>query len=109
MGRVFSRMISEEEAKLSILARNQERLNVTLSELSGDGHTTIVCDITNEDQVKEVVSLMSPFDGVVFCAGISEYVPVKFVTTEKIERIFQTNYFGHISSSQSVLKALKHI
>ncbi len=104
MGRVFSRMISEEGATLSILARNEERLNTTLSELSGEGHTKVVCDITNEDQVKEAVSQMTPLDGVVFCAGISEYVPVKFVSTEKIEKIFQTNYFGHISVLRMLLK-----
>lgn len=104
MGRVFSRMISEEGATLSVLARNEERLNDTLSELTGDGHTKVVCDITNEDQVKEAVSQLAPLDGVVFCAGISEYVPVKFVSTEKIEKIFQTNYFGHISVLRMLLK-----
>lgn len=104
MGRVFSRMISEEAAILTILARNEVRLNETLSELLGDGHATVVCDITNEEQVKEVVNQLTPFDGVVFGAGISEYVPVKFVTTEKIERIFQTNYFGHISLLRMLLK-----
>ena len=104
MGRVFSRMISEEGATLSILARNEERLNATLSELVGEGHTKVVCDITNEEQVKEAISQLSPLDGIVFCAGISEYVPVKFVSTEKIEKIFQTNYFGHISVLRILLK-----
>lgn len=104
MGRVFSRMISEEGATLSILARNVERLNVTLSELTGEGHSKVICDITDENQVKEVVNQLSPLDGVVFCAGISEYVPIKFVSTEKIERIFQTNYFGHISLLRMLLK-----
>ena len=104
MGRVFSKMISEEGATISVLARNEERLSATLFELSGEGHTKVVCDITNEDQVKEAVSQMSPLDGIVFCAGISEYVPVKFVTAEKLERIFQTNYFGHISLLRMLLK-----
>ena len=104
MGRVFARMISAEGATLSILARNEERLDATLSELSGKGHHKVVCDITDEEQVKNAVSQMSVLDGVVFCAGISEYVPIKFVSTEKIERIFQTNYFGHISVIRMLLK-----
>lgn len=104
MGRVFSRMISEEGAKLTILARNEERLNATISELKGEGHNKVICDITNEEQIKEVVPSIEPLDGVVFCAGISEYVPVKFVTTEKMEKIFQTNYFGHISLLRMLLK-----
>ena len=104
MGRVFARMISKEGATLSILARNEERLNATLSELSGEGHNKVVCDITDEEQVKNAISQLTSFDGIVFCAGISEYVPVKFVSTEKIERIFQTNYFGHISVIRMLLK-----
>ena len=104
MGRVFARMISAEGAALSILARNEERLDATLAELSGEGHTKIVCDITDEDQVNDAISHLAPLDGVVFCAGISEYVPVKFVSTEKIERIFRTNYFGHISLLRMLIK-----
>lgn len=104
MGRVFARMISEEGATLSVLARNEERLNATLAELTGDGHSKVVCDITNEEQVKETVNQISSLDGVVFCAGISEYVPVKFVSMEKIDKIFQTNYFGHISLLRMLLK-----
>lgn len=104
MGRVFARMISAEGATLSILARNEERLDATLTELSGEGHHKVVCDITDEEQVKNAVSQLTALDGVVFCAGISEYVPVKFVSSEKIERIFQTNYFGHISVIRMLLK-----
>lgn len=104
MGRVFARMISAEGATLSILARNEERLDATLTELAGEGHHKVVCDITDEEQVKNAVSQLTALDGIVFCAGISEYVPVKFVSTEKIERIFQTNYFGHISVIRMLLK-----
>ena len=104
MGRVFARMISEEGATLSILARNEERLDTTLNELSGEGHHKVVCDITDEEQVKNAISQLAALDGIVFCAGISEYVPVKFISTEKIERIFRTNYFGHISVIRMLLK-----
>lgn len=104
MGRVFSKMVSEEGARLTILARNEERLDATLDALSGKGHTKVICDITDEEQIKKVASNLEAFDGIVFCAGISEYVPVKFVTQEKLEKIFRTNYFGHISLLRMLLK-----
>lgn len=104
MGHVFSKMISDEGGTLIILARNAERLDETLSELTGTGHSKVICDITDEEQVKEAVNQMTALDGVVFCAGISEYLPIKFVTTEKIEKIFHTNYFGHISVLRMLLK-----
>mgnify|MGYP001060439333 CR=1 FL=1 len=104
MGRVFSQMIAKEGASVTLLARNEERLQQTLVSLEGEGHDYLVCDLTNEDQVKEAIGKMSAFDGVVFCAGVNDYVPVKFIKQEKIDRIFQTNYFSEIILTQMLVK-----
>ena len=104
MGRVFSQMIAKEGAIVTIVARNEERLQQTLDSLDGKGHDYKVCDLTDENQMKNIISNMTPIDGVVFCAGINDYVPVKFLKQEKIDRIFQTNYFSEILLTQMLLK-----
>ena len=104
MGRVFSQMIAKEGASVTLVARNEERLQQTLASLVGDGHDYKVCDLTDEDQVKNTIASFTSLDGVVFCAGINDYVPVKFVKQEKIDRIFQTNYFSEILLTQMLLK-----
>lgn len=104
MGRVFSQMIAKEGAIVTIVARNEERLQQTLDSLDGKGHDYKVCDLTDENQMKTIISDMTPIDGVVFCAGINDYVPVKFLKQEKIDRIFQTNYFSEILLTQMLLK-----
>ena len=104
MGRVFSQMIAKEGAIVTIVARNEERLQQTLDSLDGKGHDYKVCDLTDENQMKNIISDMTPIDGVVFCAGINDYVPVKFLKQEKIDRIFQTNYFSEILLTQMLLK-----
>ena len=104
MGRVFSQMIAKEGAIVTIVARNEERLQQTLDSLDGKGHDYKVCDLTDENQMKNIISDMIPIDGVVFCAGINDYVPVKFLKQEKIDRIFQTNYFSEILLTQMLLK-----
>ena len=104
MGRVFSRMIAEQGAQVSLLARNEEKLKETISQMDGSGHHYFICDLTNDDQIKCAVSQMNPLDGVVFCAGINDYVPVKFIKQEKIEHIFQTNYNSQIILTQMLLK-----
>lgn len=104
MGRVFSQMIAKEGAIVTIVARNEERLQQTLDSLDGKGHDYKVCDLTDENQMKNIISDMTPIDGVVFCAGINDYVPVKFLKQEKIYRIFQTNYFSEILLTQMLLK-----
>jgi NAD(P)-dependent dehydrogenase (short-subunit alcohol dehydrogenase family) len=104
MGKVFARMISEQGGQVTLLARNTERLQQTLDSLVGDGHQICVCDLTDESQLKKVVGDIQPLDGIVFCAGINEFVPVKFVKQEKIERMFQTNYFSQLLLLQQLLK-----
>lgn len=104
MGRVFARMISEQGGRVSILARNEERLKQTLDALEGDGHRMYVCDLTDEEQLKNAVSGIDALDGVVLCAGINDFVPVKFIKQEKINRMFQTNYFSQLLLVQMLLK-----
>ncbi len=104
MGRVFARMIAAQGGILSLLARNEERLEQTLSSLEGEGHCKFVCDITDENMLKDMVGQMEKLDGIVLCAGINDYVPVKFIKQEKIDRIFQTNYFSNLILLQMVLK-----
>lgn len=104
MGRVFCKMIASEGAHISLVARNEERLKETIAEMSGNGHSYYVCDLTDNEQLKSTVNKFNSFDGVVFCAGINDYVPVKFIKQEKIEKIFQTNFFSQIILTQLLLK-----
>ncbi len=104
MGRVFCQMIAKEGARVSLLARNEGRLKETLALMEGEGHKYYICDLTDEEQLKATVSTLEALDGVVFCAGINDFVPLKFVKQEKLERIFQTNYFSQVILTQMLLK-----
>lgn len=104
MGKVFCRMIAAEGGQVSLVARNEERLQETMLQLEGANHHYYVCDLTDEEQLKELVAQLQGLDGVVFCAGINEYVPVKFIKQEKIDRIFQTNFYSQILLTQMLLK-----
>lgn len=104
MGRVFAQMIASQGGIVTLLARNEKRLNETLQSLEGTGHQVMACDLTDEEQLKVAVGNMQPLDGIVFCAGINEFVPVKFVKQEKINQMFQTNYFSQLILLQMLLK-----
>ncbi len=104
MGRVFAQMIAEQGGTVTLLARNVERLQQAKESLAGDGHQICVCDLTDENQLKEAAEAMPVLDGIVLCAGINEFVPAKFVRREKIERMFQTNYFSQLMLVQMLMK-----
>lgn len=104
MGRVFAQMIARQGGIVTLLARNEERLNKNLQSLDGVGHQVVVCDLTDEEQLKVAVGNMGQLDGIVLCAGINEFIPVKFVKQEKINKMFQTNYFSQLILLQMLLK-----
>ena len=104
MGRVFCQMIAKEGASVSLIARNEERLRETLCKMEGDGHQYYVCDLTDIEQLKTTIGGLKPVDGVVFCAGINEFVPLKFVKQDKLEKIFQTNYFSQVILTHMLAK-----
>ena len=104
MGRVFAQMIASQDGRVTLLARNEERLGQTFDSLEGAGHEIMVCDLTDEEQLKETVARMNSLDGIVLCAGINNFVPVKFIKQEKINLMFQTNYFSQLLLLQMLLK-----
>lgn len=104
IGRVVCQMIAKEGARVSLIARNIDRLKESLSRMEGENHTCYVCDLTDEMQMKSTIAHLQPVDGVVFCAGINDYAPLKFVKQEKLEHIFQTNYFSQVILTQMLVK-----
>ena len=73
-------------AKVVLVARNEERLQHTLSQMDGEGHLLLPFDLSVSDGLKEaikgVVEKVGKINGVVNCAGISSVTPLKLVTDE---------------------------
>lgn len=103
----FSRM----GAKVIIIARNEERLNLTLKQLSGQGHLSIKADLTNSQLIPNIVEsiceVVGKVDGLVNCAGISTTLPLKLMSEEKLEEFFKSNVFSAIELTREVTK-VKH-
>lgn len=104
IGRVVSQYVAREKGEVVLVARNEERLKETLASLAGESHKYICCDLTNEEELKRMADSLETLDGVVFCAGVNEFVPAKFISREKTDRIFRTNCFSQIILVQTLLK-----
>jgi NAD(P)-dependent dehydrogenase (short-subunit alcohol dehydrogenase family) len=78
-------------AQVILTARNIERLQETLSQLKGDGHSYIAADITNEAERRALVEQLPMLDGVVQCAGVGNRVPCKMLVQEDIDRVMKPN------------------
>lgn len=98
---------SKMGATLHLTARNEERLNETLLKMEGDGHTMHQADLCSTDDINALSDTLPPLDGIVFCAGIIKTMPVKNISEEAMEEIFNANILGDIKLCSRLLKKKK--
>lgn len=96
-------------AKVVLLARNEERLQQTLSQCEEPSrHMIIPFDLASSDglkeHVKDVVTKMGKISGVVNCAGMSSVTPLKLVSDELLDQFFHTNVYSAINLSKEVTR-----
>lgn len=107
IGRGTCILLSKFGASLIITGRNKNNLNDTLRMLDARDHLVLDADLKVEENLVRLVESIDRVDGVVFCAGIVEYFPVKFLTREKIDNIFEINFISQVLLTQKLLKQKK--
>lgn len=98
---------SKSGANLILTGRNIERLNDTFIQLHGKGHTQLPFDLTVKESLDHLAVTLPQLDGIAFCAGITKTIPVKHISTENIDEIFQTNILSSMQLIQKLLKLKK--
>ena len=107
IGKATAIECSKLGAKVIATARNKERLEETMSELSGEGHKMFLCDLTDSKAMAEMVSQLPVIQGLVNNAGMVETLPVKFIKEEKLKKVLQINTIAPILLASSLLKKNK--
>lgn len=108
IGRQCAIDCSKMGARVVLVARNEDRLNETRSQMEGDGHLVVTQDLTDFNAIPEIVTRIvekvGALDGILHCAGISETVPLKLVDVEKMESFFRSNVLGAVMLTKEVCK-----
>lgn len=107
IGRTTAIECSRMGSRMIITGRDTERLDEVLHELQGEGHQSIIADLTQADQVENLLSQLPVVDGVVLCAGQGTVVPFKMADRKKIDPIFEINYFAPVELLRLILKKRK--
>ena len=98
---------SKMGATVHLVARNEERLNETLSQMEGEGHQVHIVDLCTKDALVELVDSLPQLNGVVLCAGIIKTMPVKNISEDALEEIFNVNIMADIRMVSRMLKKKK--
>lgn len=114
IGRQCAIDCSKMGARVILVARNEERLNETLSKMDGEGHLVISRDLSDISCiggiVSEAVSKLGKINGFIHAAGIELTKPIKILNHEDYEALFKVNaltgfeFIRHFSNIKNMEK-----
>ena len=107
IGRGVSINTSRMGANVCITGRNSDRLNETFVNLEGSENRQIIADLCSEEAIYALVDELPVLDGVVLCAGIIKTLPVKNISSEAMNEIFNTNILSNIKLVSRLLRKKK--
>ncbi len=107
IGRATAIECSKMGANLIVTGRDSERLNQTLAFLGGHNHIALICDITERDQVNDLIAQLPEIHGLVNNAGISKLATIGHIKEAEFQEILQTNTVAPVLLLNSLIKAKK--
>lgn len=110
IGRATAIECARMGARVILSARNAERLELTRAELDNqeNNHEIMVADLTNQDELEALVNAVPSLDGLVLSSGrTGNALPIKFDKREKINPVFETNFFAPFELMRSLFKSKK--
>lgn len=107
IGRAIAIECSKMGATLVISARNEERLNETLSQMQGQGHSAFAANLDNEAEIERLVAMAPKLDGLVNCAGVVKTLPFQFIKIETMASVMNINFFAPVLMSAELLRRKK--
>ncbi|PRM98231.1 SDR family oxidoreductase [Aliarcobacter cryaerophilus] len=108
LGREVAIHLSELEAKVVLIARDEDRLKETISLMKEPKkHKYFLYDLENIDDISTLVTNCVgynnlKFDGFVHCAGVPAIYPLKVLDYKKFEKVFKINTYSY-------LEIIKHL
>lgn len=104
IGKATAIECSKLGAKVVVVGRNEDRLKETFKNLEGEGHLWFTADLASEDEIKGLVDNVPELQGVVLAAGVGDTTPFQFVKKDKLERIFNINFYAPVLLAKTLIK-----
>jgi len=107
IGRGIAICCAQRGAIVVITGRNESRLKETLSQMPGEGHNMIVCDLTRTEVLKQFSEDLPQLDGIVHCAGIGQRIPAKLLTEADVNNVLNVNFKAPVLLQATLLQSKK--
>lgn len=107
IGRGIAVACAKMGATVVLTARNEKRLQETLSMMPQGGHQIFPADLTCPKQVESLVSQLPKLDGLVQCAGVGSRVACKDINQQVIDHTMIANFEAPVLLQTALLKGKK--
>jgi NAD(P)-dependent dehydrogenase (short-subunit alcohol dehydrogenase family) len=107
IGQACAETISRLGGSVILVARNPERLKMTLDRLEGDHHSLFLQDITQYDALPELIGRITeqgPIFGFIHGAGREITLPIKSMRPVDYESLFAVNVIAGFELARLILK-----
>jgi len=108
IGKVIAILISTLGAKVSIIGRSKETLELVFNQLHGNGHHLFELDITNFEKIEPVINSIVQnsglIDGFVHSAGVEMTRPLKMLKISQYNDVFNVNTISALEITKLITK-----
>ncbi|MDD2598650.1 MAG: SDR family NAD(P)-dependent oxidoreductase [Kiritimatiellae bacterium] len=97
IGRACAILLSRLGASVVLVARDEKRLNETLKQMTGSGHTAVTFDLTDLERYEELFNRCGSeqkLNGIVHAAGVGPAIPIQYVSIAAMREVMTINYFA---------------
>ena len=105
IGRATCVQASKLGAKISLIARNEDRMKETISLMEGDAHRYYSFDLNQISEIEELIASIverdGPIDGLVHCAGLGLNRPLKMAKPDFVEQMTRIHYYAFVELLRS--------
>lgn len=112
IGRATAIRLSEQGAEVIQMARNAEKMEETLSLMSGTNHKCFQKDFSVEDGYKEIFDDIvcdgKKIDGLVHCVGIAKILPIGLLGKKTMDESMTTNLYSFVEMVSLMSKKKYH-
>lgn len=107
IGRAIATACSRMGATIVATGRNVQKLETTMGSLDGEVNLMYPADLTNTENVKNLVANVPKLDGIVHCAGIGHRKPAKLLTMAEVEKVMNSNFMSAVSLQTELMNSKK--
>lgn len=107
IGRGIAITCSKMGAGIIINGRNQAKLEETLSQMEGVGHSLAVGDLTDSESLMPLVEGLPKLDGVVHCAGTGQRILCKDLYSDDVNEVMDINFKAPVMLQAELLRQKK--